>query len=155
MCIEHCHFKDNIDTRPDLRPITSPYNFRTHNAGGLGLLFSDITSAEANVENCVFMNNSARIHPSNANDPVPQTYAPFGHGGGLVVRLANYTSNIIVTVSKCDFIENIADYSGGAIDVVLIYHPKQNQVTIRNTSFTNCIAEATGGGLSVQVTYIL
>lgn len=151
MQVDHCTFMDNIGARPDRNANDSVFNFRTQSSGGLGLLYSQISNAKASVHNCTFINNSASVHPSNANDPRPQVYAPFGHGGGMVIRFSNYSNDTAIEISDCLFLDNQAHYSGGAIYVVMIRHPRNNSMVIHNSSFVNCSAMNTGGGLSVQV----
>lgn len=151
MQVDHCTFMNNIGIRPDLDANTSVFNFRSQSSGGLGLLYSQISNAKASVHNCTFINNSAGVHPSNANDPRPQVYAPFGHGGGMVVRFSNYANDTAIKISDCLFRDNQAHYSGGAIYAVMIRHPRNNSMVIHNSSFVNCSAINTGGGLSVQV----
>ena len=149
--VENCVFADNFGIRPDLRADETAFNFRTLNSGGLGLLYTTSSLAVATVHNCTFMNNSASVHPLNANDPRPQPYTPFGHGGALVIHFSNYTNNSMIEINDCVFHSNSAYHSGGAIYVTMIKHPRNNHLVIRNSLFFNCTANRTGGGLSVQV----
>jgi predicted outer membrane repeat protein len=148
--VEGCIFRDNSVIRPDFKE-SVVLNHITHNSGGLGLLYSMLTGVSVSVKNCTFINNTASRHQTNADDPLPQAYVPYGHGGALIVRLSNYTNSSVVTVSECTFMENTALFSGGAAYIVLIGHPRNNSVTIRNSSFVNCSANHTGGAISIQV----
>ena len=149
--VENCVFSNNTDTRADVLAMETAFNFRTHNAGGLGLLYSRVSPAEAIVRGCSFTDNYASFNPFNTNDPRPQSHAPFGHGGGLLIRFAQYTSNVSVVVSDCLFQGNRAIHSGGGIYIAVIQNPSNNHVTIQNTVFLNCTARLTGGALSLQV----
>ena len=152
--IENSRFMNNKDTRPDHLANDVAFNFGTQNSGGIGLLYHNSSYGEAYIYNCVFINCSASVSPLNINDPRPQPYAGFGHGGALVIRFSN-TSNTTVTVGDCVFENSTAYHSGGAVSITMIHHPRNNHVVIRNSSFDNCNARRTGGGLSVQVSLII
>ena len=144
--VEDCTFTNNTGTQPGPEDSPSASDVTSHNSGGLVLSYTDFTGAEAEVNHCIFDNNNAYPNTSDVNDPF---YAPFGHGGGLVVRLFN-SSNTKIEISNTIFRNNMALYSGGAMYVVLMRHPSNNSLIIRNSSFEDCSAR-TGGGLSVQV----
>ena len=145
--VEHCNFINNTGIQPDLMN-------STHNSGALVLSYHGITGAVATVHNCMFVNNTACHPPCNSSDPRPQAYIPFGHGGGLVVRVADSTTSTTIEISDSTFVNNKALYSGGAMYVALNRHPRNNHLIIRSSLFEECSAMRTGGGLSIQVSII-
>ena len=152
--VENCIFIDNVGMRPDFRA-DIVFDLQTHNSGGLGLLYTNISQAVATLHNCTFLSNIASRHPRNANDARPQAYVPYGHGGALIVRLSDYTDGANITVSDCVFKDNRALFSGGAVYIVLIGHTSNNRVLFHNSSFNSSIADHTGGAISIQVCMVI
>ena len=149
--VENCVFEDNTGRRPDFQE-DSVSNFRTHNSGGLALLYSNISHAEAAISNCTFRNNKASRHPNNTNDSRPHTYVPYGHGGALIVRFSTDVNDVTVDLSNCIFMENYAFFGGGAISIIsLISSPSDNRIFIRNSTFNSSKADHTGGAISIRV----
>ncbi len=91
------------------------------NAGG-GLFLFGTSSVEAIVDNCVFERNKSG-----------------SAGGGMIIQSSIPLG--LVQVSNCQFIDNIADYIGGAFGI------RSSLVEMTNCQFTGNNSQSAGGAI--------
>ncbi len=111
-------------------------------AGGF-TFFSRNVSVTIEVYNCTFSNNSAG--QNDINDTRPVLLKANGHGGALLIRLAQVIkANISVTHST--FSGNEAEVDGGAAYFSLSEGFSQSSIVLRNNTFSNNRAGISSGG---------
>lgn len=115
------------------------------------VLFDFVSNVEADISDCVFINNTAGVTADESSDPRPHPYGTVGSGGGLTVRFRSAT-NVQVNIANCSFSNNTANYSGGGIYIPFIAQSENNSVLISNSSFEESrAANEYGGGIFVDV----
>lgn len=139
--------------------LVMPLQFRR----GAGLTLSYTLGSDygyALIENCTFRHNHADVNESNDDDirQRPSLYVPRGHGGALLVSFQN-TSQYIVQIVNCTFINNSAHFTGGAISIhffrgtnasELQSSSTNNTVTINDTVFQENMCSGVGGAVSIN-----
>ncbi len=111
-------------------------------AGGF-TYFSRNVSVNIEVFNCTFSNNSAG--PNDVNNTRPVLLKANGHGGGLLIRLAQIKAAAI-TIADCTFSDNEAEVDGGAVYFSLSEGFSSSQIILRNNTFRNNQAGVSSGG---------
>ena len=124
------------------------------------LNYYSLLSAKYNIQNCLFVNNTASAGKflithitSNEN-----YYFTYGQGGGLFIHLGCKASNNTMNVSNNHFKGNLAQ-RGGGIFIGFRQHSQNNKVTVDNVTFYNnsCLRAkrppggnySSGGGMKV------
>ena len=123
--------------------------FRTITTGGAFTFFSRITeSIELTITNCTFRSNSG--NRNNVNNSRPVLLKANGHGGAVVIRLAD-VQNSVFRIEDCLFEDNSAEVDGGAVFISISQELSSNRFTLRNNKFTNNRVEvASGGAVSIN-----
>ena len=117
-------------------------------AGGF-TYFSRNTSVNIEIETCTFANNSAG--PNDVNNTRPVLLKANGHGGGVLIRLAQVKEANIV-ISNSIFSDNEAEVDGGAIYFSLSEEFSSSQITLRNNDFiNNRVSVSAGGAVSLNL----
>lgn len=111
-------------------------------AGGF-TYFSRNVSVDIEIFNCTFSNNSAG--PNDVNNTRPVLLKANGHGGGLLIRLAQIKAATI-TIADCTFSDNEAEVDGGAVYFSLSEGFSSSHIILRNNTFRNNQAGVSSGG---------
>ena len=146
----NCTFVNNFGTRSSVNNDPAVID-REYGFGGLSILFSGTAYATTTVVNCNFTDNTASVNERNSNDPRPQGYTPFGHGGAVVILITNSAHSTQVDVTNCTFVGNSANSTGGSISIPMFRHARNNSVIISNSLFVESTANGSGGALSINV----
>ena len=106
-------------------------------------------SVDITIEDCKFINNSANVNDVSTSRP--ELLKANGHGGGVLIRLAQVTnSNIRITNSW--FEGNEAEVDGGGIYFSFSENFSSNSIYLYNNTFVrNRVYESTGGAVSWNV----
>ena len=114
-------------------------------AGGF-TYYSQNRSVEIVINDCRFINNSANVNDASSSRPV--LLKPNGHGGAVLIRLAQVTGAKI-HITNSFFEGNRAEVDGGAIYFSLSENFAANSIFISNSSFLrNRVFESAGGAIS-------
>ena len=145
-------FVDNHNqarAEPDGNEMTDEVLLRTISTGGAFTFFNrDTNLVDITITNCIFHSNSG--NRTEANNSRPVLLKCNGHGGAVLVRLAN-VQNSTVIIEDCSFENNIAEVDGGAVFISLSEEVSSNLIIFRNNSFINNTVEtASGGAISLN-----
>ena len=122
--------------------------YQTIITGGGFTFFTRTIPATILISNCTFLDNQAGHNLANSTRPV--LLKANGHGGGVILRLAN-TSNSSVVIENSRFDSNLAEVDGGGVYVSLSQGASYNRlVMINNTFVNNVVQNASGGAVSVN-----
>ena len=134
---------------PDVNETTVEELFRTISTGGAFTFFSrDREQIDVTVTNCTFRSNSGNRNDVNNSRPV--LLKANGHGGAVLIRLANVT-NSMFTIENCTFENNLAEVDGGAVFISISQRFSSNWIIFRSNSFiNNTVESASGGGISIN-----
>lgn len=117
-------------------------------SGGISLFVNDSTT-NILIENCHFVNNSAR------NDSIValmRRSSGYGHGGAANLRLLN-SSDGGICIKNSKFVSNSAEAHAGALAIAMAGSSAQNRVVVMGTVFeeNSClIADCTGGAVGIS-----
>lgn len=111
-------------------------------AGGF-TYFSRNTSVYIEVDNCTFSNNSAG--PNDINNTRPVLLKANGHGGALLIRLAQ-VQKANISITRSIFSDNEAEVDGGAVYFSLSQGFSESVIMIQNNTFSNNHADVSSGG---------
>ena len=111
-------------------------------AGGF-TYFSRNVSVNIEIKNCSFINNSAG--PNDVNNTRPVLLKANGHGGGVLIRLAQ-VKEARIAISDSTFTKNEAEVDGGAIYFSLSEEFSSSQINLINNRFVNNHAGVSAGG---------
>lgn len=145
-------FVDNHNqarAEPDGNETTVEVLLRTITTGGVFTFFNrDTDFVDITITNCTFHSNSGNRNEPNNSRPV--LLKSNGHGGAVLVRLAN-VQNSTVIIEDCWFQNNLAEVDGGAVFISLSEEVSSNLIVFRNNSFVNNTVEtASGGAISIN-----
>lgn len=108
----------------------------------LGTEENDLT-----VSDCLFENNVAN---RNENNTRPVLLRENGHGGAVLVRLANVTNSRVI-FHNSQFLHNSAQVDGAGVYLSLSSSAANNTIEFSNLVFhNNSVEEAGGGGISLN-----
>ena len=150
--LTNTHFLDNVNLQeplPDVNETSIEELYNSITRGGSFTFFNeDSNDVEIIIENCTFVSNVPSRNDINNSRPV--LLKAHGHGGGVLIRLAN-VHNSHVTIENCSFDSNQAEVDGGAVYLSLSRQLSSNTFTFRNNNFTNNVVQlASGGAISVN-----
>ena len=148
--IANCTFVNNFGRRPSVNNDPTVID-RDYGFGGLSIFFRGTAYTTVTVINCNFTDNTAGVNELNSDDPRPQGYTPFGHGGAMVILITNSAHSTRVDVTNCMFVGNSAESTGGSISIPIFRHSRNNSVIISNSTFMESTANGSGGALSIDV----
>lgn len=116
--------------------------------GGALTFFSfGTTGTHLTVDNCLFENNVAN---RNENNTRPVLLRENGHGGAVLVRLAD-VSNSSVVFRNSRFLHNVAQVDGAGVYLSLSSSAAYNTIEFSGLLFdNNTVQEAGGGGISLN-----
>lgn len=114
-------------------------------------MLENTSYATITVLNCNFSNNAASVNELNSNDPRPQGYTPFGHGGAVAIIITDSSNHTKVKVTWCMFARNSAKHAGGSIYIPIFQYSRNNSVIISNSTFWESTANASGGAISIDI----
>ena len=147
--LEDTIFQDNHNLFPPV-PDNNSTNITVYGTiiTGGGITYYSNDTAELQIVNCTFRNNSANINDENNTRPV--LLKTYGHGGAIIVQLSSSNdSNIVIRDTIFD--NNVAQIDGGAIYFSFSEMATDNSVVLENINFINNIVdEASGGAVSVN-----
>lgn len=134
---------------PDVNETTIEELFRTITTGGAFTFFSrNMDFVDVTITNCTFRSNSG--NRNNINNTRPVLLKANGHGGAVLIRLAN-VQNSTFRIENCSFENNSAEVDGGAVFVSISQEVSSNQFMLTNNTFTNNRVEtASGGAVSIN-----
>ena len=134
---------------PDVNETTIEELFRTITTGGAFTFFSrNMDFVDVTITNCIFRSNSG--NRNNVNNTRPVLLKANGHGGAVLIRLAN-VQNSSFRIEDCVFENNSAEVDGGAVFVSISQEVSSNQFVLMNNTFTNNRVEtASGGAVSIN-----
>lgn len=134
---------------PDVNETTIEELFRTITTGGALTFFSrNMDFVDVAITNCTFRSNSG--NRNNVNNTRPVLLKANGHGGAVLIRLAN-VSNSTFEIEGCVFDDNSAEVDGGAVFISISQNVSSNQFTFVDNAFTNNRVEiASGGAVSIN-----
>ena len=102
------------------------------------------------IQDCVFLNNSARPDPDVS---LPRRSGSYGHGGALNIRLLN-SSGSSVCIENSVFEFNYAEAHAGALAIAVAGESSLNAFYVRNATFerNRCVIDnCTGGAVGIDL----
>ena len=116
--------------------------------GGALTFFSlGTTETDLTVDGCHFENNVAN---RNENNTRPVLLRENGHGGAVLVRLANVSHSSIIFRNSW-FVNNVAQVDGAGVYLSLSAEANNNNIEFSGLTFhNNAVQEAGGGGISLN-----
>ena len=104
------------------------------------------------VTNCVFTENSASLGGNDIQQQINEAINRLiyiGRGGAMGVSVeSNDSVDITVTIEHCIFENNLADFSGGAVYLIVNGINSQHSFSLRNCNFTGNVAGVSGSNES-------
>lgn len=145
-------FINNVNQQepdPDVNETTIEALYNSITRGGAFTYFNqDSSDLEITIRNCTFISNSPS--PNDKLNSRPILFKAHGHGGGVLLRLANIV-NSRVTIEDCTFEDNKAEVDGGAIYLSISRQLSSNRFIFRNNNFiNNNVSQASGGAISIN-----
>ena len=133
-------FQNNTIFRP------SNSSIGCHSGGGLLIWYSQTNNkiGNINLESTTFQWNVGEII-STANSSLDETAVPFGRGAGLGIFFTATSSNNILTITNCKFLNNKGLWGGGLF-VSFGDQSSYNTVFVKETLFSENHAVLHGGG---------
>ena len=150
--LRHTSFLNNNNQIPAERDtsnttITEIFNSRTTSGGFT--YFGRNQNVNILIENCTFTNNTAGLNDANNSRPV--LLKANGHGGAMLIRLAQ-VEDAIITIADSKFINNLAEVDGGGVYFSLSEDFSSSTITLLNNQFlNNMVRESSGGGVSLNL----
>lgn len=134
-----CYF-----TRED----ASPFLDNRTTSGGISL-FMDEDTTKVLIQNCSFINNTARSDPDVTFQRRTERN---GHGGAVNIRILNSTESV-VCIKESTFLGNRAEAHAGALAIFLAASASKNHIIVSDTLFENnsCdLDKCTGGAVGID-----
>ena len=115
---------------------------------GGGITYYSNDTAELEIIDCTFINNSANVNDANNSRPV--LLKTNGHGGAIIFRLSG-SNNSRIVIRNTTFASNYAQVDGGAIYFSFSDEATNNLVILEGINFTNnTVDQASGGAVSIN-----
>ena len=143
------HNHNQIPAGNDADNTTISRLFSTVTTSGAFTFYSrGVEDANIMIENCTFYNNSAgRNNPNNTR---PVLLKAKGHGGAVLIRLANI-QQAAISISNSRFENNFAEIDGGAVYLSFSENFSSSSVSISGSHFvSNTVLESSGGAVSLN-----
>ena len=123
--------------------------FRAITTSGAFTFFTrNMAYVDVTITNCQFRSNIGTSNDANNSRPVLLKAA--GHGGAVLLRLAN-VQNSTFTIEDCVFEKNSAEVDGGAVFISISQEFSSNLIVFRNNRFVgNSVSTASGGAISLN-----
>ena len=134
--LTNTHFLDNNNQQvaePDVNETSIEELYDSITTGGGFTFFSRDQPVSIRIENCSFVNNSANRNDPNNSRPV--LLKANGHGGGVLIRLANSEGSDITIVDSV-FSGNRAQVDGGAIYMTISESVSGSSILLERNNFT-------------------
>ena len=148
--LEDTIFQDNhnlFPAEPDTNSTNITELYSAIITGG-GITYYSNDTANLEIRNCVFINNSANVNDVNNSRPV--LLKTNGHGGAIIVRLSR-SENSTINITDSVFDSNYAQVDGGAIYFSFSDMARDNKVNLERINFTrNVVEQASGGAVSIN-----
>ena len=143
------HNHNHIPASDDTDSTTINRLFSTVTTSGAFTFYSrGVENADIVIENCTFYNNSAGRN--NLNNTRPVLLKAKGHGGGVLVRLANI-QQATISISNSHFENNFAEIDGGAVYFSFSENFSSSSISISDSRFVNnTVLESSGGAVSLN-----
>ena len=137
--------KNQVSGRQDDKNTTISELFGSITTSGGFTYFSKNETVDINIDECVFINNSAEA--SNSSNDRPVLLKSDGHGGGVLIRLTKLSG------AKIRVANSIFESNQGGVDGAAIYFSlsdiSSSVIQLYNNTFRNNTAiESTGGAIS-------
>ncbi|CAI7990699.1 hypothetical protein GBAR_LOCUS524 [Geodia barretti] len=149
--LTNTHFINNDNQQvaePDVNETSIEELYDSITTGGGFTFFTRGQPATIRIEKCSFVENSANRNDPNNTRPV--LLKANGHGGAVLIRLANADGSEI-TIADSEFVNNKAQVDGGAIYMTLSESVSGSSIFIERSNFTgNTVEEASGGAVSIN-----
>ena len=121
----------------------------------------ELSGAEYLINNCSFTENTARIisqYDTQFITPNRSIHQTFGRGGGMAIFFSGNSSNNVINVTDCKFLNNQASFGGG---LFCEFHDRAQNNTFsvhisffqNNTCYNNTNADGGGGG-GVRIAFL-
>ena len=140
-------FLDNSNqakVEPDVNETTVEELFGAITTGGAFTYFSrNEQFIDVTIKNCTFRSNTGNRNDVNNSRPV--LLKANGHGGAILIRLANVTDSVF-TIEDCLFENNQAEVDGGGVFISISNGVSSNWINFRNNTFINNVVETASGG---------
>lgn len=143
------HNENQLPAETDSDSTTIESLFLTVTTSGAFTFYSrGVKGVTIVIENCTFYNNSAGRN--NLNNTRPVLLKAHGHGGGVLIRLADIQDTNI-RISNSHFENNFAEIDGGALYFSFSENFSSSSLSISDCQFTNnTVLESSGGAISLN-----
>ena len=134
--LTNTHFINNDNRQvaePDVNETSIEELYDSITTGGGFTFFSRDQPVTIRIEKCSFVGNSANRNDPNNTRPV--LLKANGHGGAVLIRLANAEGSEI-TIVDSEFVNNEAQVDGGAIYVTLSESVSGSSIFLERNNFT-------------------